>query len=142
MTDKQRAKRLFLLYDLLVPDFDKIEQYQKGVCYLCGRKQRSGKRLAVDHEHFGLGRVRGLLCSGCNRFLGQIEIGILRAGLAHIPIITLLRRVIEYLMSHPVTEALGREVYTFPGKFGTKRHREYLAKKKRAIIPAPLGEQK
>lgn len=131
--EKARARRLLLLYCLTVEDWDKIAVYQKGVCYICGRKQRgkqAGKRLATDHEHNGLGRIRGLLCSGCNRLLGKIESALLRAGLADYPIVQILQRIIEYILDPPATRALGREVRTFAGKFGTKRHREHLAKVK------------
>jgi len=130
MEDKARVRRLLLLYCLTVEDWDKIEAYQNGVCYICGRKQKSGKRLATDHEHKGLGRIRGLLCSACNRLIGRIELDILRAGLADYPVVQILQKIIEYITDPPATRALGREVRTFPGKFGTKRHYEYLAKRK------------
>jgi len=52
-----------------------LEQYnatlkqQKGVCAICRKKCKSGRRLAVDHCH-KTGMNRGLLCSKCNRGLG------------------------------------------------------------------------
>lgn len=49
---------------------------QDGMCALCGKPEsvkRNGRvvRLAVDHCH-ETGRVRGLLCFGCNVSIGRI----------------------------------------------------------------------
>ena len=38
-----------------------------GGCWICGRLPKN-RRLATDHDH-KTGRVRGLLCYPCNRFL-------------------------------------------------------------------------
>jgi len=59
-----------------------LEQYnillekQSGVCSICKKKEKqkhhiTGKRksLTVDHDH-KLNKIRGLLCSNCNRALG------------------------------------------------------------------------
>lgn len=40
-----------------------------GRCEICGKPM---SRVNVDHCHT-TGRVRGLLCTGCNTFLGHIE---------------------------------------------------------------------
>lgn len=49
-----------------------LKAAQSGVCAICGpwtgRNGRT-KSLAVDHDH-RTGKVRGLLCSDCNRILG------------------------------------------------------------------------
>lgn len=42
---------------------------QGGVCAICGNPPKEGgRRLHVDHDH-RTGKVRGLLCFRCNRFL-------------------------------------------------------------------------
>lgn len=48
----------------------KLEE-QNGACAICG--QLPDKRaLALDHDHV-TGKLRGLLCSGCNLTVGRIE---------------------------------------------------------------------
>jgi len=41
---------------------------QHGLCAICLRPPKEGKRLAVDHNH-KTGKVRGLLCWFCNKRL-------------------------------------------------------------------------
>jgi len=58
-------------YGLEVADYEAMLAAQNGLCALCGGPP--GKyRMAVDHCH-QTGRVRGLLCNGCNRSLGWVE---------------------------------------------------------------------
>ena len=47
-----------------------VEQ-QNGVCAIC-KLPKMMCRLAVDHAH-KTGKVRELLCSGCNIILGQLQ---------------------------------------------------------------------
>jgi hypothetical protein len=42
---------------------------QNGVCAICHNHQRS-QRLSIDHSH-KTGKVRGLLCTRCNRNIGR-----------------------------------------------------------------------
>lgn len=44
-----------------------------GRCHICKDTLRRGKGgTAVDHDH-GTGAVRGLLCGGCNKGIGQLQ---------------------------------------------------------------------
>ena len=65
-TMEQRLKQ----FGLSVADYNQMLSEQSGVCAICGQVP-SGKRtrLAVDHDH-ETGKVRGLLCHGCNTMLG------------------------------------------------------------------------
>ena len=45
---------------------------QGGVCAICNRLSKNGKRLVVDHCH-RTKVVRGLLCHNCNLTLGKYE---------------------------------------------------------------------
>lgn len=67
-------------YKITLEDYNKMSEKQGGVCKICGcrdvRIDRDGKsriqRLAVDHCHKS-GKIRGLLCSGCNGGLGLLR---------------------------------------------------------------------
>lgn len=50
---------------------ERLEQ-QNGVCAICSQTCKSGRRLAVDHDHV-TGTVRGLLCGTCNIGLGCFQ---------------------------------------------------------------------
>lgn len=59
-------------YGITLEDFDKLFLKQNNGCAICGKLNKNGFRLAVDHNH-KTGKIRGLLCSRCNSVLGNIE---------------------------------------------------------------------
>ena len=91
MTDEDRRKKSLTArprflrknYGITEADFDRMLVEQGGTCALCrdpNARCRYG-RLNVDHCH-ETGRVRGLLCSGCNvsiAALGDNAEGLARA---------------------------------------------------------------
>jgi hypothetical protein len=52
-------------------DYGRMFAAQNGACKLCGKQPWAGRVLAVDHCH-ETGKVRGLLCAGCNTGLGKL----------------------------------------------------------------------
>lgn len=52
-------------YKLTTADYQSILQHQGLCCAICKMK----KPLVVDHNH-ATGKVRGLLCGGCNKGIG------------------------------------------------------------------------
>lgn len=78
-------------YGLTVDDYESLLREQGSVCGICGKEEsalaRTGKvqRLAVDHCAES-GKVRGLLCTNCNRGIGHLQHDA-----------DLLRNAIEYL---------------------------------------------
>lgn len=67
-------------YGLTRDDYVNMEKSQNGVCKICGEPEKYKKRLSVDHDHAccsgskSCGKcIRGLLCSNCNRVLGQVN---------------------------------------------------------------------
>ncbi|MEW2245673.1 endonuclease VII domain-containing protein [Streptomyces sp. NPDC026666] len=88
-----RPCRILITYSLPPAQHEALLTEQGGVCAVCGRTDRSGKALAVDHDHSccsgprSCGRcVRGLLCSRCNFGLGRFsdDPGRLRSAAAYV----------------------------------------------------------
>lgn len=106
---------------------------------MCGRPA-VGRRLATEHCH-DTGLFRGLLDHPCNALLGKIENNFKRYGLHKVPGLTIqhvLLRLIAYLDDPPAVRALGREVFGYPGKIGTKAYRKWVKKRRKALsILAP-----
>ena len=79
-----RVRHLRVNYGLSTTDYQLMLERQNGRCAFCGRLP--GKQnLCVDHDH-ETGRVRGLLCRGCNGALGRLG-----------DTSTALERIIRYL---------------------------------------------
>ena len=114
---KARAKRLKDNYNLTVDEAELIYKHQENLCAICKKAQKSGKRLALDHSH-KTGLVRGGLCSECNRALGKIE----NRGWD----VKRLLAAAAYLFNPPAVVALGRQVFGYAGRVGTKKQRKSL----------------
>jgi hypothetical protein len=96
--NKGRARNAQLKYKfgITAEDYNLIKKSQGGVCAICEGVSDTRRRgtvdgknvemsLAVDHNH-KTGKVRGLLCTGCNTSLGKFKDN---------P--ALLRKAIQYL---------------------------------------------
>ena len=120
MTKQEKAKdsRLRREYQITLEEWNKVYEYQGRCCAICTRsKGTSGKPLlmATDHCHF-FGNLRGILCVTCNKGLG-----IFRDNLDN------MKNAVLYLEHNPVTEALGKEMLTAPGRVGSKKRNKLLA---------------
>jgi hypothetical protein len=49
-----------------------LHEKQQGKCKICGMEPETNRGLHIDHCH-ATGRVRGLLCHGCNTGLGAMK---------------------------------------------------------------------
>ena len=70
-----RHHRLRYYYGITLPQYNSILEKQGGGCAICGsinNKGGVGKSLCVDHDHDS-GKIRGILCSTCNRAIGQFN---------------------------------------------------------------------
>ena len=67
----ERRSKFKKQYGITVEDYEQMLRAQGGGCGICGATVPSNrtKFFAVDHCH-GTGKVRGLLCTKCNRGLG------------------------------------------------------------------------
>lgn len=128
-----RAKYLMDNFKLTVEQWQKIWDYQGGLCAIC---KRPLKKANTDHAHDS-GLCRGLLCPRCNRALGRFGDSLL-----------LILAAAKYLTNPPAVAALGGAHYGYPGRIGTKKHRKMLRKerleeqKKHATIRQSYGDTK
>ncbi|HET9280341.1 MAG TPA: endonuclease domain-containing protein [Candidatus Angelobacter sp.] len=123
--ERARAKRLWDSYGLTIEQWETVNTAQKGVCWICSRPSKSGKRLNSDHRHLD-GMFRGLLCSVCNRLLGRIE----RAYPKETNIIHIVGMIFAYLKDPPASGILGKSIFGYAGRIGTKKHRQFIKKAK------------
>lgn len=107
-----RERRLWELYRLTEADWNKILEYQGGVCPITGRLPG---RVAfnTDHDHT-TGLIRGLLSPWANKGLSYFDDSPEQ-----------LRRAADYLDSPPAVAALGRPVYGLVGQARRKRKMVY-----------------
>lgn len=90
-------------YGLEDGQYDEMVAAQGGVCAICRERCSTGKKLAVDHDHVS-GKVRGLLCSNCNRGIGFLRDDPARVRAAAEYLETLSQLLREAGYGSPVTE--------------------------------------
>ncbi len=59
-------------YGLSPASFDDLLSRQDGRCAMCRKDLPDRSKICVDHDH-DTGKIRGLLCYGCNMALGFYE---------------------------------------------------------------------
>ena len=78
-----REHQLKYKYGITIADYNLMLNRQGGTCAICNEKNFTRQKathnnksvpmsLAVDHNH-KTGKVRGLLCNGCNTSLGKFK---------------------------------------------------------------------
>jgi len=79
--DHERERHLKRKYGISFSDYHDMIKSQGGKCAVCSADAPLHKMLDVDHCH-KTGTVRGLLCTSCNRMLGNAgdRIHVLVAG--------------------------------------------------------------
>jgi NAD(P)H-flavin reductase len=72
--DVIRKTNLKRCYNITTEQYEEMREQQAGSCWICGKHESTEhyKKLAVDHCHT-TGKVRGLLCKGCNHGLGNFN---------------------------------------------------------------------
>lgn len=59
-------------FGITLDDFNNMLEKQDHVCAICHNPQHTDNSLAVDHCH-STNKVRGLLCTNCNKLLGHAK---------------------------------------------------------------------
>ena len=67
----EREYKLRTRYGVDYPEWKRLKAAQNNLCAIC----RKRAAVVVDHDHL-TGRVRGILCRGCNRALGTLGDGL------------------------------------------------------------------
>ena len=74
-TNYVRNVNLKTNYGITVDEWQELLEAQGNVCAICGTYPELGNyknRWATDHDH-ETGKVRGILCHGCNRGIGLMQ---------------------------------------------------------------------
>lgn len=67
---KYDRNRSLKKYGITADDYDAMLKRQGDVCAICKKHPQGKQDLHLDHDH-NTGRVRGILCRGCNTALGH-----------------------------------------------------------------------
>lgn len=68
-----RRCKLKRAYGISHEEYNELLKFQGGVCAICKEfRPHLGDHMCVDHDH-KTGKVRGILCSDCNRALGLFK---------------------------------------------------------------------
>lgn len=73
--DFDRRRRLKAIYRITLENYESMLAAQGGGCAVCGATEPGGGKgpfFHVDHDH-ETGKVRGLLCQGCNTGIGNFR---------------------------------------------------------------------
>lgn len=75
--DKMRHAHLYKRFGISLEAYQVLFESQEGLCAICLQpesavNQYGTKNLSVDHNHV-TGKIRGLLCNGCNTSLGFVK---------------------------------------------------------------------
>lgn len=84
---EKQATRVKAMYRISPEEYVEMHRKQDGKCAICETKPTTKRGLHLDHNHT-TGKVRGLLCHGCNVALGSFKENT-----------NLLSKAIEYLRS-------------------------------------------
>jgi hypothetical protein len=83
--DKELERHLIKKYGISMDDYNAMLMSQNGLCAICGKNSPTHRRMDVDHCHT-TGKVRGILCTSCNRMLGHSgdKIDVLKSAIKYL----------------------------------------------------------
>jgi hypothetical protein len=68
--EEKQATRVRAMYGIEPEEYLQMHKSQQGRCAICGEEPTTKRGLHLDHCH-ETGKVRGLLCHGCNTGIGS-----------------------------------------------------------------------
>jgi len=68
--EEKQATRVRAMYGIEPEEYLQMHKNQQGRCVICGEEPTTKRGLHLDHCH-ETGKVRGLLCHGCNTGIGS-----------------------------------------------------------------------
>lgn len=92
--DRNRGYKLKKNYGMTEADFEVMLASQNRCCAICGTDDHNSRNWHIDHDH-ATGKVRGILCGGCNHGLGNF-----------IDNVKLLIKAAMYLVRHNVQNCI------------------------------------
>lgn len=69
---EKQASRVKAMYGINPEEYITMHEKQNGKCAICGESPKTLRGLHIDHSHI-TGKVRGLLCHGCNTGIGALK---------------------------------------------------------------------
>lgn len=76
--ESKQREHLKRCYNMTLEEYQTLLKNQDNKCAICKIDQKDcNKRMSVDHCH-RTGKIRGLLCDGCNRGIGYLGDSIAR----------------------------------------------------------------
>jgi hypothetical protein len=70
--EKLRNNSLKSLYGITLEEFENKRSLQQHKCAICGSEFKNTKDAHMDHCHTS-GKIRDILCGGCNKGLGHFK---------------------------------------------------------------------
>ena len=70
--DKAKNNELKKMFGITLKEYNEMLEKQNHTCAICDGEEKFNGSLAVDHCH-STGKIRGLLCTNCNRGIGHLK---------------------------------------------------------------------
>jgi len=70
--DSTKNAQLRIKFNITLEQYNQLFYLQNYKCAICNDECKTGRKLAVDHDH-KTGKIRGLLCMNCNNGLGKFK---------------------------------------------------------------------
>jgi hypothetical protein len=70
--DSTKSSQLRIKFNITLEQYNELFYSQNRKCAICEDECKTGRKLAVDHDH-KTGKIRGLLCMNCNNALGKFK---------------------------------------------------------------------